>query len=651
MMFSNPMAATRIYTWKSWIRGLNTLQSPVNIKDNELATATNVILSDEGHPTRRDGTGNFGDSISATTVPSLVPHYDKSGTNVLLAIASGYGYIRNDSNGSMATVSSAASWPSSTAFNWAMLNNVTYIASDVDPLTKFDGTYLTRFTTITSPTGLAVARGASLASGQFKYSYKITAENTIGETTASTAVTVQVDKNRNEWNFDPSSPNSNYSVNLTWNTVSGAIKYNIYGVEEGYETYLDSVQTGLSYRDYGIKTPSVLFSAPTGNSTDAPRGEYVKTYKSSLFIAGDPTEPSRLYYSAGVDKPDSFTISDGGGWIDINRNADDGVIRGLGIYQDSMIIFKEYSIWKFDFTTSLIPSLSLIKNGLGAISHKTIIPVENDLFFAGKSIGASPGIYVLGNEPNFVNIIRTNELSARVRPEVTVTNENYEKSCAVYSDNKYYWFFASGSSTYNDTAIVYDRERLGFTKFNSVYVHNPLVWRDSDNDEKFIYGDGNDKRVTEYGSTYSTDKGTAISWEIRTKQQQNKIMSQYERTKWVNFMLKNPIGNLTFNFYHDNDIVSYSTDAGVPDTNTAFGYWQFGVGQFGTTDTSSSSTTSDIRNLKFPIHRTGTSAIANTFGIGISGTSALSNMTLLGTEFERKEMSKNYRDFNDVYQI
>lgn len=645
--------ATKIntYTWKNWKRGLNTLQSATNIRDDELSEALNVILTDEGQPTPRDGIANFGNTLNAILTPMLVPHYSLAGVNTLMAIKDGFGLIRNDSTGAWATIASAASWPSSSRYNWAMINNTTYIAGDADSLTKFNGTYLTRFTTITTPTGLAATKGASMASGQYKYSYKITAENNVGETAASSAVTIQVDRNRNQWNFDPNAPTANYSVGLTWATVSGATKYNIYGVDSGGETYLDSVTAGLSYTDYGLRTPSVFFAAPTGNSTDAPKGEYIKTFKSSIFIAGDSAAPSRLYFSAGVDKPDSFTLSDGGGWIDINANADDGVINGLGIYQDALVVFKEYSIWRFNFSDSLLPSLGNIRQGMGCVSHKTIIPVENDLFFLGKSIGTSPALYTLGNEPNFLNVLRTNELSARVRPQLTaLTYNSFKRACATYINNKYYLFYTDGGGTYNSLGLIYDRERLGFTRTTGINAENPLVWRNTSNTEKILFGDGFDKRVTEMSSSYGDDKGVDFTWTFRTKQQQNKNPSTTETTKWVDMIFKDTSGNFTFQFFHDNEETDLNVSVANLDDNTAFGYWQFGEGaQFGTTGTVTTTVSSGIVSKSFPLHLLGMSSVSNSFGIGITGTG--STMVPLSMTFERKERSKNYRLLDDVRQI
>lgn len=640
-------------SWKTWSRGLNTLQSSVNIRDDELSEALNIILTDEGHPTRRPGTDEFGDTTNSTYVPPLIPHYSVAGVNNLMVVSNGYGLLRNDNTGAWATITSSASFPSSRRYNWAMINNVTYIASDSEPLTKFDGTYLTRFTTITTPTGLAITRGASLASGQFRYSYKITAENAVGETAASSAVTVQVNRNRNQWNFDPTSPTANYSVTLSWNAVSGATKYNIYGVDSGGETYLDSVTAGLSFVDYGTKTPSVLFAAPTGNSTGAPRGEIIKIFKSSVFIAGDPNAPSRLWYSAGIDKPDSFTLSDGGGWIDINSNADDGVITGLGVFQDKLMVFKTYSVWQFDFSSSLLPSLGNIRQGLGCISHKSILPVENDMFFVGLSSGSSPAIYTLGNEPNFQNVIRTNEVSARVRPYLTgLIPASYKDICAIYQDSKYHLFYTNGSGGKNNAALVYDREKLGFTRFDGISVHNPLIWRNTNEQARILYSDANDFRVSEYSTSYDTDKGEPIVWEFTTKFKQNRIPSRYERTRWVNMLLKDINGLVKFKFYHGNSVYEISQTIQAFDDETSFGYWQFGEGgQFGTTGTGVVESIESLTPKSFPIYRIGNAAVSQSFGFGMRGEEASSVVTLLNLDFGRSEMSESLRPLETVVQI
>ena len=82
--------------------------------------------------------------------------------------------------------------------------------------------------------------------GTTTYSYKLTAVNARGETLGSTAVTTETG------NLILDSINFN---RITWDAVSGAIQYNVYGREVDNEKYIGTT-TSLSYDDTGIITPT-----------------------------------------------------------------------------------------------------------------------------------------------------------------------------------------------------------------------------------------------------------------------------------------------------------------------------------------------------------------------------------------------------------
>lgn len=640
-------------TWSNFAKGLNTLVNPTKIAANELAVATNILLVDEGSPTRRWGSDYYGNDSSGAIVTLLAPYYKSDGTRQLTKIENGLFKRLNTSTNNWDTVS-GASFASTPNTSFTLTNDTLYLSNGTDSLTKYNGLGLSRFTTISTPGGISIARGASLISGVNAISYRISAINNVGETLASTSTTVQVDLPRDEWNFNPTSPDINKSVSISWTPVASATGYNIYGVEPGFETYLDTVEGGSvsSYRDYGLKIPSTLFTPPAGNTTDAPKGKYITSFKSSLLIGGDSSNPSRLYYSAGVDKPDSFLISDGGGFIDINKNSDDGEITGLGVYQNSAVIFKERSIWKMDFNDGAIPSLVNINKGIGCISHRSITNVENDLFFLGRKIGGGAAIYVLGNEPNYLNLLRTNELSARVRPEFsTLIASRFNSAVGFYVDGKFIVAYTEGSDTKNNVASVYDRERLGFTKWSSIYIEHALLYYDSSNTEKIVFADGNDRRISELNSNFSTDKGTPISWEYRTRQEDDKAPFLYKRRKWVNLNFRDVAGTNTVRFHIDNNSIDFTLELQNVISRTALRAWRNRVGRLRKTFYGGSSVTSNVSNKRFPFHRKGDIAVGKTFGVSVLGSAAQSKATLLDLSFQTKARSRNYFPLTEVNQI
>jgi hypothetical protein len=82
--------------------------------------------------------------------------------------------------------------------------------------------------------------------GTTTYSYRVSAVNARGETLGSTAVTTETG------NLILDSINFN---RITWDAVSGAIQYNVYGREVDNEKYIGTT-TSLSYDDTGIITPT-----------------------------------------------------------------------------------------------------------------------------------------------------------------------------------------------------------------------------------------------------------------------------------------------------------------------------------------------------------------------------------------------------------
>lgn len=635
--------------WNKWSKGLDTLVAATKIRDDELSIANNIILVDEGSPTKRWGTDIFGATEQADDIYS---YYKSDGSNKLIKIKNGIAYSSTDLGLNWALIS-GGSFSSGIRTDGVLAFDTLYFSNGTDNLTKYDGNGLSVFSSLNAPASTWVTRGQSLASGPSLYSYRITAVNSVGETIAAAAATVATIRRREEWQTAIATPNQSYGVQVNWNKVTGASGYNIYGVTGGDETYIDHVDGDnvLNYIDYGITTPSAFFNLPTGNSTTGPKGRFIIEFKSSLIISGDTQQPSRVYFSAGVDKIDSFLISDGGGYIDVSKNSSDGDISGLAKYQNKTVVFKKRSTWQMDFTESAIPALTSIVNDIGCVSHRTIVNVENDLFFLGRKVGGGAAIYVLGNEPNYLNILRTNEVSARVRPEFkAVSLVSLEKSTATYYDGKYIVFYPEGSSTINDKAIVYDRERLGFTKWSEIYVRGIIVHYDTQNREYLIYADGMDTYLSRLDESFTTDKGDPIMWSLKTKESDLDAPFLYKKYKWVNLRLRNVLGTVRIRVWTDSNITAFTAAINQDSDDTAFGSWQFGAGSFGTlVDESESDTTSESYIIRrIPISRQGTVAIARSLAVEIYGETTISKATLLDVNIEARPKSKNFYPRDEV---
>jgi hypothetical protein len=493
--------------WRDLRGGLNSFQRETEITSQEMAAAENLILVGSGVPTKRWGSADYflANSNATGSVRGIGGLYQADGTNELLALTD-EGYLVKKSNASY-TILTGASWASGYDAQMTQLNDNMYIVDGNKPLTKYDGTNVTRFTALTRPTGLS-ATNLSGVSGTFTYSWRVSAESETGETLASDSVLLA----------NMPQDISDTAVRLTWTTSSPASLvqgYVIYGREPGGESWLDKVESAsLTYDDDGTAVPAIIAEPPTADTTGGPIAKYLIRYDNRLVVAGLDGNPSRVMFSGKGGNSEKFHWSQGGGYIDIDINSGDD-ITGLGLFEDSIIVFKENSVWELQITDIEIGNYTLaypvavqITQSHGCISAKTIKFVENDLFYLSRD-----GLYTLGYEKNISNALRTNELSVKVRNLIQEqTSADKKAASAEYIDKKYVLSFPSSKKSF-----IYDRERVAWT--GPMTTPDQInVWskyKDSSSDEKWLAG-LDDGFIVDFSSDYKNDRGTAFSTEFKT---------------------------------------------------------------------------------------------------------------------------------------
>jgi hypothetical protein len=436
--------------YEGWKGGLNTLVSPTKLKDNELSTAENIQYIEDGIISTRDGQAYYLNDTGLSGIAGMFQFKKSDGTNQFL-IAGGTSLKKE--NLTTSDYDNIVGSPTYTAnLDTAMVQayDKVFISNGTDALTSYDGSSFISYTAILTPTGLAVTRTGTTAAGSYTFSYRVSAKNAAGETLACSAVTVTA---------DVGTLTTSKTLTVSWSAVTDATGYNVYGRKNGYESFLVSIESGVTtWLDDGSVTASAVFFPQEENTTSGKKGTFAEFINSTLIISGDPNNPSRLYFSAGGSTNiANFSVGQGGGYVDISKS-DGEAITGIKAFQDSVFVWKENSVWKLTFTSASIPSVSLITRAIGCIAPRSICVVENDIFFLSYK-----GVYVIGNEPNYVGVIRTNELSAKIRSHFTSINTSrLSKVIAFYFNNKYTLCVSDGSSAYNNKTIVYDRERLNW---------------------------------------------------------------------------------------------------------------------------------------------------------------------------------------------
>lgn len=581
--------------------GLNTIFRPTELRPDELAQADNLMLVGEGVPTGRWGSDKYFLAGESGRVRMLDAFYVPGGasslpsTNILLAITDD-GYLTKKANASYTRIT-GASFASGNSYQSAQLGGNTYIASASLPFVRFDGANLIPYIGLSIPTNVSVARLSS-ASGFNTYNWLITAISRTGETLSSVA------KSLTSLPLDLTET----SVKVSWNTVSAASGvlqgYSIYRGFPGDETFVGSAgPTDTQFIDVGSAQSNTVFP-PTSDTTVGPRAKYILKFDDRIVLAGIAGDPSRVYISGRYPYHDRFSAADGGGYILVSP--DDGdEITGLGIAGNqgmssggsappasAILVFKKNSTHRVVLSAVQIgnflvldPAAQLLTNSSGCSSGDTVVAVENDTYYFGNK-----GLYTVGQEPNFLNQIRTNELSARIRPYVRdLSDVDFKEAAAGYLDNKYLLSFPAKKET-----IIYDRERGAFMgPWKTPWgITKWLKYYDSEGTEKWLAGtNGTDgPYVRDFSAAYISDSGTAINKILRTRKEETKDWSVMKVLKLFYVLFRNVRGTVEINLRIEersgNTVTTKSFSISSSLGSGGWGSDQWGTRKWGTTEAS-----------------------------------------------------------------
>jgi len=638
-VFQRPRRKNEIQISKQskWPRALNTLVSNTQIRPDELSLATDIQLVEDGKiQCPRDGQSYYG-STNGSRVTGIYPYYKSNGTQKLIRTA---GTKLQWLDGSTWTDISGATYTTSLNTQGVMAYDRLYLANGTDALSYYDGSSINTFTAIAAPGAPTPTRtGSGHNTGTYTYSYKITAVTANGETTPGAAGSTTSDQ---------AELSATKYMAVTWSAVTSAIGYNVFGRKDGrwyFIAYLEG-NTSLTFNDTGTVTPNEAFTPPEGNSTGGQIGSYAQIYKDSLFIAGDPDNPSRLYYSGGGDKINDFTLGGGGGFIDISKN-DGQAITGMIVFKDSLIVFKRNSIYKFSFTTAGLPQVELINPAIGAVAPRSIIAVENDVMFASER-----GIFSIGNSQGFAfDVLRTNELSAKVRSIYQAIDPTYITNiAAIYAtknnSNLAVFAYTPSGATTNSEALVLDVERGGFFKWTNIKANCWTQYRDSTGEQHVLYGDdasGYVKEILVSGS--DEDFGSAINGVFRLSGVSfGGDGAQYFNLKDLDLVLRKPQGTLVCNIIVDGVTQALSMPIATVSPSINFAHYVFNRFLFKTSYGTGSITEQDANKL---ISKKNIQIEGRNFIIELDNNSA-SSFTLLLARLTGKARSVRFRKSSDL---
>lgn len=140
--------------------------------------------------------------------------------------------------------------------------------------------------------------------------------------------------------------------------------------------YFCSTVTADGYNKWdGAAASAVAVTAPTDGV-----GKFLCTHLGRMVMAGQDSFPFRVYLSKPLD-PEDWTTG-GATSLDLDDDGDPQGITGLSSFQGRLYVFTRRSIYEITGTTAATFVVLRISNGIGALSHASIVQVPNDIIFA-----------------------------------------------------------------------------------------------------------------------------------------------------------------------------------------------------------------------------------------------------------------------------
>jgi hypothetical protein len=513
-----PFSPQRIFeaNYEGFSGGINTFYKPTEIRKDELSVANNCMLIGKGVVTSRWGSEKYFEAGTGDVKYIDVYNNIDTSTRDLLAMTDA-GYLVKKSGASYSIIA-GASFASGAVVSFTQIGNFEYIASSSNNLSRYDGTNISTYTAISRPTlsgGVSLISGAT---GTAVWSYVVTAFSTTGETLPSAPVFL------NNANFD----RENFRVNISWSqpsTASTAITgFGVYVGLPGEETLIATVgPTVRAIVDDGLPQSSTF--PPTTDTTGGVKAKFIKRFDDRLILAGIDGDPTMVMISGKFPFQDRFNWQNGGGYIKVAPDSGDE-ITGIEVVATnavgaslsaSILVFMNNSIHQVVLNYITVGNYSILNPTVqqisvaGASNFKGIQNIQNNTFYFGNQ-----GLQTVGPEANYFNILRTREVSERIRPFIDALSESdSQQVVAGYMDYKYIFSFKRLKQTW-----IYDYQRGCFMGAWQTPFGITSWYEYIDDNGKFHYLAGcDDGIVREFSELYLTDSGTAITKQMVTRKE------------------------------------------------------------------------------------------------------------------------------------
>jgi len=343
---------------------------------------------------------------------------------------------------------------------------------------------------------------------------------------------------------------------------------------------MDTVQAGSKlYTANGADVMKDWSGAVWATTANGTKGYFPEYYDKRLWVVdetnADTVNFSGQYAAAGSLLGDFADASAGTVTFEPGSGA---VVKGMKSFKNKLYVFLDRAIYRLSPASAANTfTVELVTRSVGCVSHRSIVQVGEDLFFA-----AYDGVHSLGEVANYTEV-RTTNLSARMQKVFdNLSGANKAKLAAGYYNFKYHLFY-SQYGTANDSCIVYDTRYKGWQDWTNIAGNDSSVYIDSNDDRHFYFGNPSNGEVYKMYSG-DTDNGGVITSNWYSKSYDDKYpdtVKLYFDTTATFYALSG-----TVNFYvifNDNEI-SGTSSITEPVPQGGYGSSSYGRQSYGDAD-------------------------------------------------------------------
>lgn len=494
-----------------------------------LSDMTNITLEQDNLPRPREslvlyGSQPLGTGLGFDTFIKIVAGLPEK-WDISMQVVGGVGkvVVRKDGGTWTASTGAGNSYSATAVATFCQSGNRVYVSNKTNAMSYLDLSTdaIVVYSALANPSAPTPVKTA-MAGAIVTHYYKITANNAVGESAASSAGSTTSGKYRDAWIL-----NTDF-MTVSWSAVVGATGYNVYyGTDATNMQYVTTVlgNATVSFIDLGDLPLNAFKRAPDFNSTAGPILETMWNKDGQLYGVGDTTNPDFVWYDGGSDAVGDFS-SNAGGNVSVNYGGDtvptavrsfrtgkgDSAITVLsrGIAGRGKMHHIVFTSTVFDGYTINLPSVYEVNGQSGTVSARATVEAQNSLHYpTGREFKST------GTAQNVMNILSTGTTSADIIPDVrNLSLSAMNKSCALVYEDKIHWALPVGSAT-NNQIWVKDLSRGGIWIMPWI-IRADFMWLSEDNVTGLIHFciyDGTN--VLEFSrSTYTNDNGVPFTTRV-----------------------------------------------------------------------------------------------------------------------------------------